>query len=272
MPGRDLAGIYLSIVAFLSGAAMVFLMPGKLHACPFEHPIRMAHSGDYVPYQYTAENGDLVGLDVELAQQILAELECTLKLEILPSRRAQRLLASGDIDIMAAASINAERLEYAWFSDPYREETILMFVRKERYDDLKGHSFQSAINSGYLAAAGNGGWYGEEYGAVSEDAIQLGQLVLTGSTEQRVRMLLRDHIDILVADRMVAGFHARDLGGEREIAELPHVMNADPVHFMLSREVFSEQDIGLFNDALTEARGTEAYQNSIKFFTFKPES
>lgn len=232
----------------------------------------MAHSGDYVPYQYQAQNGDLVGLDVELARQILGKMNCVLELEILPPRRAQRLLAAGDIDMMAAASITEERLEYARFSDPYREETILMFVRRSRFDDLKGYSFRSAIKAGYLVAAGNGGWYGEEYGAISEDAAQTGQLVLTNSTAQRMQMLLRDRIDILVADRMVAGFHARELGGMREITELPHVMNSDPVHFMFSRRIFSEQDIVFFNEALSQAKEMDEYWSSILFYTMVPDS
>ncbi|WP_259780767.1 substrate-binding periplasmic protein [Aestuariispira ectoiniformans] len=230
----------------------------------------MAHSGDYVPYQYKDKDGSLVGLDVDIVQAVMVTMGCGLELREIPPKRAQRLLATGGLDLMAAASLTPQRQDFAYFSRPYRDERVVMFVSQGRYSTLKDLTLADAVDQGYRIAAGVGGWYGPEYGNLKDRALKAGVLKLNSSTAQRIRMLLAHRVDIVVADLYVGYHHAILEGKAADITELPHVLNSDPVHFMLSRKTNTADQVEAFNKALSKVLMSESYRGLIRKYI--PES
>lgn len=231
-------------------------------SCP--RNFSMAHSGDYVPYQYTSEKGQLVGMDVDIAIAVTKLMGCTLSLRELPAKRAQHLLKEGELDLMAAASITSERHQYAHFSLPYRDEKVVLFVRQDRSIELQGLTLTSAVQLGLKIGAGLGGWYGIEYQSVKEQALSKKILLLKSSTEQRIKMLVHELLDVAVADLYVGYFHGAKYQRKASIESLPHVLNNDPVHFMLSRKTVNGEQLDAFNQALTQFIKSDHYQKLIQ--------
>ena len=229
-----------------------------------ERIFAMAHSGDYVPYQYTREDGGLIGLDVDLLDGIMAEMGCRYQLQKLPPKRAQLMLREGRLDLMAAASITAERHEYAHFSLPYRDERIVMFARVEEAPGFQDLDLKAAFDRQLIVAAGIGGWYGAEYGRLKDSQAAKQSLVLSNSTQGRIRQLIAGRVTLVLADLYVGYHHAGQMDAGDRIVELPHALNADPVHFMLSRKTVSGAELDRFNQALERFLHSSRYADLIR--------
>ena len=229
-----------------------------------ERQYSMSHSGDYVPYQFTDMKGQLVGLDVEIASHIVSILGCQLTLEKLPPKRAQHLLKEGHLDIMAAASITSERHQYAHFSLAYRDESIALFVTEKNAPLFQALTLTKAVNKALKMGAGLGGWYGKEYQAIKEQALSEGLLLLQNSTEQRIKMLTHNLLDVVIADLYVGYYHGKKYQHLARIVDLPHKLNTDPVHFMLSRKTFSGAELDAFNNALATFMASKEYSGLIQ--------
>jgi len=91
--------------------------------------VRIGYFDDSLPYAYFNGRGDLVGLDVEMAQQFGRDLGFAV--EFVPVSRA--VLEAG-VDpalcdlVMSGAVVTAERAAHVQFSAPYLDETVAFVV------------------------------------------------------------------------------------------------------------------------------------------------
>ncbi|MCZ4279160.1 transporter substrate-binding domain-containing protein [Kiloniella laminariae] len=210
----------------------------------------VAYSDDYIPYQYEETGKGPAGLDIDIIKAVMDELGCDLEIRLVPPKRAQKLLQTGDLDLMPAASVTEERQGYAHFSLPYRDEKVVMFVQVSKWDRYQGYSMADAIDHRLRMVAGIGGWYGEEYGKESQRAIDNGILDLNNSTQTRINQLIVGRVDLVIADLFVGYHHAIKADEADKIMPLPHILNSDPVHFMLSKASVSDKEVEAFNVAL----------------------
>ncbi len=226
-------------------------------------PLIMAHSGDYAPYQYRGEQGELIGLDVELARLFLQGMGCQLKVVLLPPKRAQKMLAEGRIDMMAAASVTKARRKFAHFSLPYRAETSVMFIRRDNAPFMSSMSLFEMVRSGMSFTTGLGGWYGEAWEDI-KPYLDEGQLSLTNSTLGQVNMVLMNRADVAVVDRYVGFYHAKTLGHPDAILEHPQVLSDAPAHFMFSQVAVSKVLLVRFNDTIGKLKPGSEYRQILQ--------
>ena len=98
------------------------------------------------PFEYTDENGELVGIDVELLAAIAADQGFTYSIEPLGWDASIAACQAGQKDgMIAGASITEERKASGWiFSDSYFNASQSMAVAQgtpiKGFEDLKGHS------------------------------------------------------------------------------------------------------------------------------------
>lgn len=226
-------------------------------------PLIMAHSGDYAPYQYQGPKGELIGLDVELAGLFAETIGCQLEVVLLPPKRAQKMLAEGRIDLMAAASVTEARKKFSRFSLPYRAETSVMFIRKENAPFMASMSLLELVRSGMSFTTGLGGWYGQPWEDI-KPYLDEGQLSLTNSTLGQVNMVLMSRADVAVVDRYVGFYHAKTLGRPDGLAEHPQVLSDAPAHFMMSKVAVSEALLKRFNAAIRAKKPSSDYSDILK--------
>ncbi len=93
--------------------------------------LRIATTGDYPPFTYVDDAGELAGFDVDIALALCAELdtECEIVLEewerLIPELRA------GSFDAIAASmSITGKRRELVSFTDRYYSNVVRFVARK----------------------------------------------------------------------------------------------------------------------------------------------
>lgn len=97
----------------------------------------------FKPFEYTDENGDFVGIDVEILDAIAKDQGFDYELKSLGWDSAIAACQAGQADgMIAGASITDERKESGWiFSDGYFNATQTMTVKEDSditgFDDLK---------------------------------------------------------------------------------------------------------------------------------------
>ena len=98
------------------------------------------------PYQYTVVKNDvkrLTGLDVQLIRAVFEQMGYEVAYEDVSWEQHQLDVKNGVRDIAAGAFKNAERAEYAYFSEPYRKETDVLYVRK---GEASRYSFSDVLD------------------------------------------------------------------------------------------------------------------------------
>jgi len=99
-------------------------------ATSFSEDIVMGTNAEFEPLEYK-ENGKIVGLDVEIANEIAADLDKNLKIEDMNFDSLIPALTSGKIDmILAGYTALEERKKSISFSDSYYTSTQVIIVRK----------------------------------------------------------------------------------------------------------------------------------------------
>lgn len=144
--------------------------------------IVVAMEGTWAPWTYHDENDNLVGYDVEVAQQIADKLG--VKATFVEGEWDGLLagIDSGRYDIMVnGVDITEERAEKYSFSDPYAYNRTAVIVKSDNdeiksMEDLDGKRTANTISSTYAEVA-------EKYGATVtgvDDLEQTFELLLSG--------------------------------------------------------------------------------------------
>jgi len=98
-------------------------------------------SADYPPYEFhlmSDEDGELVGIDIDIAKVIAQELGVQLELKDLIFSRIFKALESGQIDIsIAGLTSTEERQRVASFSDVYYQAIQCVLIRKDNSERIK---------------------------------------------------------------------------------------------------------------------------------------
>ena len=98
-------------------------------------------SADYPPYEFHLLNekeGDLVGIDIDIAKVIASELGVQLEVKDLIFSRIFQALDSGQIDMaIAGLSPTEARKKIASFSDVYYQAIQCVLIRKENAERIK---------------------------------------------------------------------------------------------------------------------------------------
>ncbi len=142
----------------------------------------------FKPFEYTDENGDFVGIDVDILAAIAEDQGFQYELQSLGFDAAAMAVQAGQADaIIAGATIKQERIDSGWiFSEGYYNATQTFTVAKDSdiasYDDLKGKNV--AVKQG-TAGADFANSLKDEYGftvTVFEDSPSMYQDVVLGNS------------------------------------------------------------------------------------------
>lgn len=111
----------------------------------------------FKPFEYTDENGNFVGIDVDILAAIAEDQGFEYELQVLGWDASIAACQAGQADgMIAGASITEERKESGWiFSDGYYDANQCMAVAEssdiDGFDDLSGAAV--AVKTGSMSAA-----------------------------------------------------------------------------------------------------------------------
>ena len=140
----------------------------------------------FAPFEYTDDNGEFVGIDVDILAAVAEDQGFEYELQSLGFDAALAAVESGQADgMIAGMSITDERKEIYDFSDEYYDSTVCAAVKADAdyasLDDIKGQTV--VVKTGTQSAA----WaeeIAEEYElklVYKDDSAMMYQEVLSGN-------------------------------------------------------------------------------------------
>ena len=95
--------------------------------------VRVGFLRDALPFAFHNESGHLVGLDVEMANQLARDMDVGLELVLVKGNEAVEMLNAGQIDIMMSGiPIAVSRAREVAFSHSYMEQTLAFIVEDHK--------------------------------------------------------------------------------------------------------------------------------------------
>ena len=152
----------------------------------------MATNAEFPPYEYYDDaTQEIVGIDVEIAQAIADKLGRELKIEDMAFDSIVTAVSTGKADIgVAGMTIDADRLEFVDFSDPYTTAAQVIIVKEDSEiagpDDLVGKSIGVQLGT---------------TGDIFADDIEDAAVERFNKGFEAIQALSQDKIDAVIIDR-----------------------------------------------------------------------
>ena len=191
------------IIVFVLAAIMVlglFAGCGAKDSMTIEEgKLIMSTNAAFPPYEMTDDNGNFIGIDVEVAQAIADKLGLELVIDNMEFTAALEAAQKGKADmVMAGVTVSEDRLTVMDFSDSYATGVQVVIV-KEGSDVTMDNLGEKMIGTqmgttGYIYASDtpeNGG-YGEDHVIAYDNGITA------------VQALMNDQIDAVIIDNAPA--------------------------------------------------------------------
>lgn len=205
------------------------------------------------PYQYRTAQGDVSGLDVEIARAAAAAADCELELVEGQWMNLLGQLREGEINMLAGATRTPGREEFAEFTEPYRSESFLVYTHSGN-EQLVATSELDALREGdFIIGTVAEYYYGDEISPVLDELDEAGRLREAAVAELNYERLLSGDIDAFIEDPFVAAAVIRKRG-LTQIAPTDIRIDAADVRFMLSREGLPPESIARFSQGLEQIR------------------
>ena len=204
-----------AVVILLLIVIAVVVFTGKEEAT--DNTISFAGSGGYPPFNYLDESGDVIGFDVDVAQEIANRLDMEMEYVttawdgIIEGLRARRYDG-----ILGSMAITDEREERVDFSIPYYYSGAQVFVLKD-----SGIDSVDDLNSSHVIGLVTGTTF-------EQDAQDLGvQAKLYEDDNQTLLELINGRNDGVLTDRVVGLNAAKQMKGGENVTAVGSVLRAE---------------------------------------------
>lgn len=181
-------------------AVLTFAMAMGVAGCskPAEEPaeegaaggqtFKIATDTTFAPFEFENENGEFVGIDIDLLKAIAEDQGFEIDLQVLGFNASVQALEAGQVDgVIAGMSITDERKEKFDFSEPYFDSGVVMGIAADSdeiksYEDLKGKKVAVKTGTeGYAFAESIKDQYGFEM-VTFDDSNAMYQEVMGGNS------------------------------------------------------------------------------------------
>lgn len=211
------------------------------------------------PYQYIGMDQKPAGLDIELVQAVANKMNC----EITPKQGTWvDLIAgvkSGEVDMLLGASKTVAREEYAYFSEPYRKEQFVLFVRAEEVAGLPQNTMTDFLSAGKKLGIVSEYYYGEELAQLYGDDKLKANFVEASLSELNLARLIDEEIDGMLEDRFVAASMLRRKGLDKTVSPHSISLGDNDVYVMFSKSTVPDTKVSAFNAAMAAIRQNGEY-------------
>lgn len=183
----------LALVLAVAMMAFAFAGCGKSESVTItEGTLTMGTNATFPPYEYTDENGDIIGIDAEIAAAVAEELGLKLEIKDMEFDSLIPAVKAGSIDIaFAGMTVNDERKESVDFSDTYAKGVQVIIVTEDSKiaspDDLEGKKI------GVQAGTTGDTYCTDDFGQENVKQFNNGALAVTALTQGQVDCVIIDN-------------------------------------------------------------------------------
>ncbi len=213
---------------------------------------------DWAPLQYVDAAGELTGVQVDLVNTVSNAVGCDLTFVKLSWAQILQGLQSGEIDFTANATESEFRRSFAYFSIPYRRDTLSFWVKEEnraRFDYL---TVEKVMKSGMTLGLIADQLYSPEIELWKKDPTYGKNISYTEEIDELILLLEQGKVESIVEDPYVIAFRRRIGGFTGNITHLSVQTFGYPVGFMFSKKSTSKKLVEKYNQKMRELKNTSA--------------
>jgi polar amino acid transport system substrate-binding protein len=157
--------------------------------------LRVGMSGDQPPFNVVSKNGELIGLEVDLANALANSIGVDLEIVQRPFGTLLGALEAGEVDmVMSGLTMTPERNLKVAFVGPYFVSGKAILTKNE---NLAGSDETDDINKGTVRLAALAGSTSERF---VQEVTPEAQLTAVQSYDEAVQAVIDGRVDALVAD------------------------------------------------------------------------
>jgi polar amino acid transport system substrate-binding protein len=238
------------------GSVLTVLLAAALAGGAAAQPCALRAGYDsYGVYSYTDADGRAQGIDIDVVRTFARELACEVSFEEMPWQRILLAIETGRLDLTSSASMTEERLRFAYFSQPYRQAEVAIYVRRGESGDFDLAGLKDIPRAGFHLGIVTGYYYGEAFEALMETESFAALVDPAADYETNVRKLLHGRIDGFIVDDVGVMVSAlRRLGVRDRIERYPLSLPGDELRFMFSRKSVDAARVEAVNEVLARMR------------------
>ena len=204
----------------------------------------------WYPYQYHNKQQELAGLDIETFNAIMTQAKLTFTTAELPWKTHLHYIKTGKMDIAMGASWSKEREEFAYFSMPYRQETVKLFVKKGTAKNISLPSLTDLVGSPYLIGVEGGYFYGLDYQKLIRRLDFQANISEVIDLEQNVSLVLEGNLDGFLVDPITMRAFVDKYKMNNLFEEHPVEIYSADIYIMLSKKSMNESVLNKINQAI----------------------
>lgn len=204
----------------------------------------------WYPYQYHNKNRKLVGLDIDSFNAIMSEANLNFIITEIPWKIHLHYLKTGKMDIAMGASWSKDREDYAYFSLPYRRETVKLFVKKGNAKNINLKTLADLVDSSYMLGVESGYYYGKDYEKLINTAEFKANITEVIDLEQNVSLTMKGHLDGFLVDPNTMGSFIEKYQLEGNFEQHSLDIHSADISIMLSKESTGVEILNRINHAI----------------------
>lgn len=205
----------------------------------------------WYPYQYHNKERQLVGLDIESFKAIMTQANLPYTTAEIPWKTHLHYLKTGKMDMAMGASWSSERENYAYFTQPYRHETVKLFVKKGLSANIKLNTLSDLIGSKYILGVESGYYYGDTYQELIKKPSFRANISEVIDLEQNVTLVLEGHLDGFLVDPNTMQSFVEKYHMEDEFEQHPLEIYSADIFIMLSKKTLDKDVLSRIDKAIT---------------------
>ncbi len=218
----------------------------------------------WAPYQYQDSHNRPAGLDVDLLRLYGRLAGCRIEFQPLPWSRQLRELRRGQLDLLPGASRTPDRRRFAHFSQPYRKETMRLFMTAQAFAKYHFKTFRQMVPARFRLGVTLGYYYGDSFRSAMHNPAFRALVVKVPDMSQNFRMLEAGHVEGAIADSLVGDYWIRKLKLQGRIVVAPMTVNDDDIYMMFSRKTVTPALVRRFNQAIRQATESGAVKRILE--------
>lgn len=203
------------------------------------------------PYQYLDESGELTGFDIDFISAIGKLIDCDVAFQEVNWARGMVDIENGNLDLIPNANFTEERSQWAHYSEPYRDNSTVMYIRKGELELYPFKSLSDIIGTEFRLGVGRGVVYGEKFLALTQDPdFQKHVQYIPTAEMQQYEMLQAGRIDGYLRS-ITAMKSLKDLlGSDINLQVHPVPVVSDRLHVVFSKKSVSAELVERFDEGL----------------------
>jgi len=212
------------------------------------------------PYQYFSESGKPIGLQIELLKQIATEANCTFNFVQQSFSQNVSDIRDGKLDMMPDITVTDKRRLFAYFSEPYRHEIQILYVKSEFFERCKDQSLETILSRDFRLGLSKSNFYGEKLESIKNDLTFKDNLVFLDKNSQGIAAIVSGKIDGYFEDPAVIAYLTESEKLTVKIKSCYVENYAGKLSLMFSKKSTDKQLVKRINRAIKEVKESKLYK------------